>query len=152
MAIVISNIAASATTNRFVDLQLDITAQTSSTNNKQNDVMIATDDQATRIRMRNLLLTVPGQMVLDPAYGCNLSQFLFTAVDKRRGYVIGTYIRDQIRKFVPTVQLENVTVVANIDEQQYEIEIAYSNPIISSSPQQPLTGIISHSSGTINFA
>lgn len=152
MAVIIRNLGISKDPKKlFVDLKLDLETQVSSIstnrNTSQNDVALLINGQAIRTRLINLLSTLPGQMVLDPTYGCNLNQYMFEPISRDRGYVIGRYIRSQIEKFVPQIKLEKITVVSDTDNQMYDIEIAYS--IFATSEKDKTTIVIDRNAGQI---
>ncbi len=152
MAVVIGNLNISKDPKHvFVDLQLDIQTQTSvispSRRTQQNDIAILTNGAAIRERIRNLLMTLPGQMVLDPTYGCNLNQYMFEQISRDRGYVMGRYIRQQVEKFVPQAKLDKIIVSADTDNQQYDVEISYS--VRSTKDTGGLTIVIDRGKGQI---
>jgi phage baseplate assembly protein W len=152
MAVVISKLLpVKSAQYRYVDLALDLDIQRNNDQVKQNDIKILTDDRALATRLINLLMTTPGQMVLNPQYGCNLNQYLFSSVTRERGYVMGRYIQDQITSYVPEVQLTAINVVADLDRQQYNIEISYRNALLSTT-DFTLIGSVNRIDSIINFA
>lgn len=153
MAIVVGNLDVSnKSVHKFADLQLDLTTAVSrskSTDLLRNDVAVLYDMAALKTRISNLLSTVPGEMVLDPTYGCNLNQYLFDPVSRERGYVIGRYVRAQIEKHVPQIKLNNIIVAANSDLQQYDLEIVFSCAWLNQQGNAKL--VISKGTGNISI-
>lgn len=136
---------------RYVDLLLDLQTRSTilSVNRRttQNDIAYVANIEALKTRLTNLMTTSPGQMVLDPTYGCDLHQYMFDVVSKDRGYVIGRYIRGQIEKFVPQIVLDKIVVASNEDTQQYDIEIQFRGRLV---PEQASSRIvINRANGTI---
>ena len=130
MAVIISNLDVSRNAElKLVDLELDFRTQSSNISTTRqtltNDVAVLANVLACRQRLINLVATNPGQMVLDPTFGCNLSQYLFVPVSTERGYIIGRYIRGQVERFIPQITLEKIVVSADADLQRYDIEVAF---------------------------
>jgi phage baseplate assembly protein W len=74
-----------------------------------------------------LLATTPGERVLQPLYGCNLSELLFEVLDTRMKTLMIDKIQSAILYFEPRVTLESVDLD---DSQELEgvvlIEVDYT--------------------------
>ena len=70
---------------------------------------------------------MPGQKILNPEFGLNLTQWLSTNLAETNASLIKFNITRQINKYEPRVTLTNVTVTPNYDEQQYNIVIQFNN-------------------------
>lgn len=57
-----------------------------------------------------LLSTRPGERVMQPFYGCNLSELLFESIDTRMKTLIADKIESAVLYFEPRVTLDNVAV------------------------------------------
>jgi phage baseplate assembly protein W len=57
-----------------------------------------------------LLSTRPGERVMQPRYGCNLSELLFENLDTRMKTLIADKIESAILYFEPRVKLDRVTL------------------------------------------
>jgi uncharacterized protein len=55
-----------------------------------------------------LLGTIPGERVMQPLYGCNLSELLFQSLDTRMKTLMADKIESAILYFEPRIKLESV--------------------------------------------
>jgi len=65
--------------------------------------------ETTKQNFKNLLLTIPGEKVMDPFFGVGLLTFLF---DQKGGFTednITTKINEQINIYLPHIQLLDIT-------------------------------------------
>ena len=141
MAIKISNLEAISKqyeqkTHVFKDLHLDFekSFEFNTTLNKRiegNDIRVDYDEKAIRNSLLNLFNTKPGQRFLFPLYGLDLNQFLFEAVSEENGQIIGEKIVTSIEKYEPRVRLQRCSVVAMPDDNQYDITIMITIPILN---------------------
>lgn len=141
MAIKISNLEAISKqyeqrTHVFKDLHLDFekSFEFNTTLNKRiegNDIRVDFDEMAIRNSLKNLFNTKPGQRFLFPLYGLDLNQFLFEAVSEENGQIIGEKIVTSIETYEPRVRLQRCNVVAMPDDNQYDITIIISIPILN---------------------
>jgi phage baseplate assembly protein W len=106
------------TTYQYADLQLDFS------NPVERDIKADYDEAAIRNSIVNLFNTIPGQNLLNPEYGLNLVQFLFTPASDLNARLIGEKILKQIGIFEPRVTVKNVNVDVDIDNQTYTITLS----------------------------
>tara|TARA_R100001163_G_scaffold728_16_gene1243 strand:+ start:1149 stop:1637 length:489 start_codon:yes stop_codon:yes gene_type:complete len=95
------------------------------------DVRGSYDLDAIKNSVRNLFTSFPGDKILNPEFGLNLTQFLFRATSKDTANLIGQLIYREIKKQEPRVIAERVSVEAQIDQQQYNITLLLSVPFIN---------------------
>jgi phage baseplate assembly protein W len=57
-----------------------------------------------------LLSTIPGERVMQPRYGCNLSELLFENLDTRLKTLIADKVESSILYYEPRVTLDSVTI------------------------------------------
>jgi phage baseplate assembly protein W len=113
----------------YTDLHLDLTIsknigiglnpQTS------NDIEVDNDTAAIRNSLYNIFTTIPGQKILSPSFGSNLSQYLFEKVDSIRGKIIGNDILRAITTFEPRVDVVNIEVYPMPDQLMYHVILVY---------------------------
>ena len=108
------------TTNKYTysDLHLDFLIPI------ERDIVADYDETAIKNSIVNLFNTVPGQNLLYPIYGLNLSQFLFEPANDLTGRLIGEKIAKQIGNYEPRVTVDNINVEVNPDEQLYTITLS----------------------------
>jgi phage baseplate assembly protein W len=94
------------------------------------DIVADYDLGAIRNSFKNLFITIPGQKLLNPLFGLNLVQYLFEPCDEDMANLIGNEIVNGITTFEPRVSLIKVTVIAQPDDQQYNITIVFKVPAI----------------------
>lgn len=116
----------------YRDLHLDI--EKLYTNNDElhklneiTDIVTDVNSKAIKNSIYNILSTMPGQKILNPEFGLNLTQWLFTNLSETNASLIKFNITRQINKYEPRVTLTNVIVTPNYEEQQYNIVIQFNN-------------------------
>lgn len=120
----------------YKDLFLDI-EPSYSYNNKLNkkeslrDAQSLYDIEAIKNSIVNALLTSPGQKILNPEFGIDLRQYIFSPVNNQTTYSIRYDLEDKLPLFEPRIDLERIDVVANKDEQQYDIYLQINVPTLN---------------------
>lgn len=135
-AIVVSTLTSTVSGLTYKDLRLDLAVDY--TQNKQllktreiKDIQISGDLDAIKNSLFNLFTTIPGQKILNPLYGLNLTQYLFTPVSPSQGRIIGESILQGIQTFEPRVTVENIDVRADTDQNQYNIFLLLNVPALN---------------------
>lgn len=135
-AIIVNTVTSSISGLTFKDLRLDLKANY--TQNTQllkrreiKDLQISGDLDAIKNSLFNLFTTMPGQKILNPIYGLNLTQYLFVPVSEAQALVIRDTIISGIRRFEPRVTLDQVFVEADFDGNQYNIFLRLNVPALN---------------------
>ena len=120
----------------FKDLHLDFSTKgalsvQANQYSENNDVQVDYDVQAISNSLRSLFNTRPGQRFLFPEYGLDLSYFLFEPVSEQLTSLIRNKIKSSIETYEPRVLPEVVSVIADEDNQFYNITIIVSIPIFN---------------------
>jgi hypothetical protein len=120
----------------YKDISLDLTASYSY-NNQLNrtenlkDVQALYDVQSVKNSIRNCFLTIPGQKILNPRFGINLVQYLFEPVDDFTADIIQSDIENKLPDMEPRIIVKNVSVVADADNNQYNISLEVDIPSLN---------------------
>ncbi len=116
----------------YRDLHLDI--EKLYTNNDElhkineiTDIVTDVNSKAIKNSIYNILSTMPGQKILNPEFGLNLTQWLFTNLSETNASLIKFKITEQINRYEPRVTLTKVEVIPNYEEHQYDIAIHFNN-------------------------
>ena len=81
-----------------------------------------------------LLLTNPGERVMEPAFGVGLKQYLFENYGHGTFQSIDTNIRKQTAQYLPVISITEINFgQSGIDESLLAISIVYSIPAIAES-------------------
>lgn len=133
----------------FKDIALDLTLGYSNNNEffkkaEIKDLKADVDYAAVRNSIFNLFNTNKGERILFPDFGLNLKSYLFEVVSKEIGILIGDTIKAGIQRYEPRVTINQITIVADEDNNTYEITLivsikALQNQIVT------LPGILSNS-------
>lgn len=94
--------------------------------NKKNeilDLVADVDYAAIRNSIFNLFNTNQGERLLNPDFGLNLKRYLFEGVSKENGILIGDVIKSGIQQYEPRVTINQITIVADEDNNTYEITL-----------------------------
>ncbi|NBO99672.1 MAG: hypothetical protein EBU90_06035 [Proteobacteria bacterium] len=135
-AIVVSTIGSVVSGALYKDLSLDL--KLNYTQNTQllkrreiKDIQASLDVGAIKNSLFNLFTTMPGQKILNPIYGLNLTQYLFVPISVTQAQIIGESIFTGIRRFEPRVQVERVNVETDYDNNQYNIFMIINVPSLN---------------------
>lgn len=95
------------------------------------DLEVSNDIAAIKNSLFNLFTTIPGQKILNPVYGLNILQFLFTGISDENARAMGNVILRGIQKYEPRVEVVKIYVMADIDNQTYEIGLKLNVPTLN---------------------
>lgn len=74
-----------------------------------------------------LMSTAPGERVLNPAYGCDLSRLVFERISEALRYQIKAVVSRAILLFEPRVTVENIEVnVVSLEPGQLAVKVEYT--------------------------
>ena len=110
----------------FTDLTLDVIINKTYSNQlykTQQIIDIQSDNNLGAIynSISNLITT-------SPLFGISFRDLLFLPVSEDRGRLIGTTISENIQKFEPRVNINNINIIPDEEQQQYIIELNISVP------------------------
>ena len=95
------------------------------------DVQGLFDLEAVKNSIANAFLTAPGQKILNPEFGVDLRRHVFEQVSSFEE----DWIRDDIERSLPgqepRIQLEDVEVIANPDENRFNIFLKINVPSLN---------------------
>jgi len=120
----------------YKDLRLDI--ELNYTKNKQllkrkeiKDIQNSVNLEAIKNSLFNLFTTIPGQKILNPVYGLNLVQYLFTGLTTTNARLIGEAIFSGVQRFEPRIRTRNINVDPDFDNNQYNISLVIDVPALN---------------------
>jgi|TARA_Y100000310_G_scaffold7899_3_gene8576 phage baseplate assembly protein W len=94
-------------------------------------VMIKSIKKLIRQNLKMLLLTDPGERVMDPDFGVGLKQFLFENYGSGIESQIDSKIREQVNIYLPVISIMNIAFgIADADNNRLAFSIIYSIPNI----------------------
>jgi phage baseplate assembly protein W len=131
----VPSVSKKALANGFLykDLSLDLSPSYSynsqlNRNEVLKDVQAIFDVESVKNSVVNALLTTPGEKILDPTYGVDLRQYLFEPIDDFTTDLIRDDIEIKLPRMEPRIELKSVNVVADEDNNQYNIELQIDVP------------------------
>ena len=81
--------------------------------------------------LKMLILTIPGERVMEPNFGVGLSRYLFENFGQDTMSQISSRIREQAGIYLPAVEIRNITFgTVDPDSNYLGIAIEYSIPSI----------------------
>ena len=80
--------------------------------------------EQSKSNLRNLLLTTPGERVMQPTFGCRLKDLLFGQMTNDIGDAIDSSIREATAKQLPYINLEEI--LSESVDNKVNIQITYS--------------------------
>jgi hypothetical protein len=135
-AIIVNTVTSSVSGLTYKDLRLDL--KVNYTKNSQllkkreiKDLQLSGDLDAIKNSLFNLFTTMPGQKILNPIYGLNLTQYLFVPVSDSQALVIRDTILNGVRRFEPRLTVEQVVVQTDYDGNQYNIFLRLNVPALN---------------------
>lgn len=117
----------------YKDVKFDLNLQNTQgrelfRNNDNKDLECLFDSNAILTSIKNILTTSPGEKLLNPLFGLDLRDYLFENVTENKAFFIGQDILLGLTSQEPRVTIDNVEVVADLDENGYEITLNLSIP------------------------
>ncbi|MGI9312257.1 MAG: GPW/gp25 family protein [Alphaproteobacteria bacterium] len=86
--------------------------------------------------LKMLLLTNPGERVMDPNFGVGVGRYLFEMVEDQSVYAdIDSKIREQILLYMPFIKIQRVDFLSQNNKNKINLKIFYSVPRISLNDQ-----------------
>lgn len=128
-----------------LDLKLNYTQNTELLKRREiKDIQVSEDIDAVKNSLFNLFTTMPGQKILNPIYGLNLTQYLFTGITVANARIIGESINQGIAQFEPRIKLLKLNIETDYDNNQYNISMIISVPSLNLN-NVLLNGVLSES-------
>ena len=121
----------------YADLHLDLqlnshmSNKTVGANKNAQDLKLSYDENAIYNSIRNIFNTKKGQKILTPTFGLDLEQYLFEAISKENGELIGTTIFEELALYEPRIIVDNVDIVARPEQNEYKINISITIPSLN---------------------
>jgi len=71
--------------------------------------------QVIRQNLKNLLLTAPGERIMDPEFGVGVRNYLFEANNQTTASRLEISVNSQVKKYMPFIEVQqfNPTIVEN---------------------------------------
>ena len=91
-----------------------------------------------RFMIKNVLLTNPGERIMMPTFGVGILRYLFEQSTSDVNIQLESDIENQLRRFIPSVNLLNVSVTLLNDEQRMEVSVAYEIDFLNTRDQLDL--------------
>lgn len=88
------------------------------------------DGQAVINSIKNILTTTPGQKLLNPLLGLDFRSYLFEPISTTTSYFLSQFIYTNLGQQEPRVSLNTVSVRGLPEQNQYDIEIGFSIPML----------------------
>ena len=79
--------------------------------------------------LKMLLLTVPGERIMEPTFGVGLKTYLFENYTENTYAEIDSQIKKQVKRYMPAVSIKNIAFSdSNSDFNTLAISIIYTIP------------------------
>ena len=91
--------------------------------NEVTDIVADVNTNAIKNSIYNILSTSPGQKILNPEFGLNFEQWLFTNISDNNINIIRQRIISQIQQYEPRTQLQEVNIEPDYDAHEYHITL-----------------------------
>ncbi|MCC8186746.1 MAG: GPW/gp25 family protein [Bacteroides sp.] len=100
---------------------------------KQQGVLLVSDEEDIRQSLILLFSTVPGERLFRYDYGCDLRQWVFGEVNLSMKTLMAEAVQQAIRRWEPRVETEQVEIDAEkIAEGMLRISVSYFIPAVNS--------------------
>ena len=84
----------------------------------------STKDQI-KSNLINLILTSPGERIMNPEFGCRLKEVLFEGITDEINELIRNYINTSIFTYIPEIESTDITINPSEDKNLITITIRY---------------------------
>ena len=93
--------------------------------------MIKTIRQMVKQNLKMLILTIPGERIMEPNFGVGLSTYLFSNYNEGVNSSIKSKILQQVQIYLPAIRIVNVTFENFIETNSLKVIIRYSIPDVN---------------------
>lgn len=90
------------------------------------DLPVLKNENAIRQAVKNIVMTQRGERPFRPFFGSTVGSVLFENLDLYNVDEISIAIEDALKAYEPRVQMQNVTVINDIDSNSVEVVIDYT--------------------------
>lgn len=90
------------------------------------DLPVLKNENAIRQAVKNIVMTRRGERPFRPFFGSTVGSVLFENLDLYNVDEISIAIEDALKAYEPRVQMQNVTVINDIDSNSVEVVIDYT--------------------------
>jgi len=102
--------------------------------------MIKTVKKMIRQNLKMLILTNPGERVMEPDFGVGIKQFLFQNASSNVYSQIDSKIREQIAEYIPAVTVQEINFYSiEPDSNKVSFRLTYSIPSIAANDLLEIT-------------
>ena len=99
-----------------------------------NDIALLKDEDSVKESIKNLILTDPGERLMQPFIGGGIRALLFENITPAVIKIIEDRVRTTVEIYEPRAELMDVTVSSNIDDNQVGVTVRF----YVQSQQQPI--------------
>lgn len=99
----------------------------------QRDISSYYDVSAVNNSLANLIRYRKGERLYNMDYGLDIEEYIYEPINSATARAIGDRINSAISKWEPRVALIAVDITPRISENQYDITVRYSVPLMGSS-------------------
>ncbi len=94
----------------------------------RNQLAMSDGDMAVRQSIYLIVMTVPGERVLRPEFGCRIHELIFDPINKQTMITAKRYVEEAIRRWEPRISVEELVVdVGDMDRAELLINIKYKH-------------------------
>jgi phage baseplate assembly protein W len=101
--------------------------------------MIKAIEDMIKQNFKMLLLTIPGERVMEPNFGVGLKTYLFAMQSENVGPQIKQKIRSQVTDYLPVVSIRDILISVSPEGTAMFIQIQYAIPDIGTNDLLQIT-------------
>lgn len=79
-------------------------------NPNTDDIVLRYDLDAIRASIKAILLTMPGEKLFNPAFGCGLNRLLFELITPATEILAKKTISEQLLRYEPRIKIQDVSI------------------------------------------
>ena len=101
--------------------------------------MLKTIQQMVKQNFKMLILTLPGERVMDPTFGVGLHKYLFRNFSEAIGGTIKDDIIKKTKMYLPAITIDDIDIRSDPDKNKLKVMIKYRIPNIGVSDLMEIT-------------
>lgn len=87
--------------------------------NDSDYYLVRNTPELVRQNLKNLVLTSPGERIMDPEFGVGIKRFLFENRTSATISAIRSKINSQVRKYMPFISITSVDFISDSQNENY---------------------------------